>query len=293
MELELATQAGDMVVAQEKKMEIIKEDVERDIRSQLRRQAAVHSDHLQDGGVWTVKYVESSLLVTSLGVGGTIGYAGVDDQFRMSVEESVPGADEVMEMHLGKRTPVETVSDVPKLKIGSVVVATHPGKEVGKSPPLSVPPPSQPVLDILSEEEDPVAGADLVLKVEEEAVMEAPALVDKIKEEKVVPSQLELEVPPPVIEESVTPEVVPTEADEADGQDVEFENVASGGWGREANIAWLPVSALDCRAWDDDCIAGVVEPAVLEVFSYERIQPTLDQVLLLSNDVEKNPGPPR
>ena len=48
MELELATQAGDMVVAQEKKMEIIKEEVERDIRSQLRRQAAAHSDHLQD-----------------------------------------------------------------------------------------------------------------------------------------------------------------------------------------------------------------------------------------------------
>ena len=57
--------------------------------------------------------------------------------------------------------------------------------------------------------------------------------------------------------------------------------------------AWLPVSALHCRTWDDDSIAGVVVPTVLEVFSYERIQPTLDQVLLLSNDVEKNPGPPR
>ena len=149
MELELATQAGDMVVAQEKKMGIIKEEVERDIRSQLRRQAAVHSDHLQDGGVWTLKYDGSSLLVTSLGVGGTIGYAGVDDQWRMLVEESVPGADEVMEMLLGKRTPVETISEVPKLKTGSAVVATHPGEEVEKSPPLSVPTPPQPVLAVL------------------------------------------------------------------------------------------------------------------------------------------------
>merc|ERR1712106_958198 len=48
MELELAKQARDMVVEQDKKMEIIKEEVERDIRSQLRRQAAAHSDHLQD-----------------------------------------------------------------------------------------------------------------------------------------------------------------------------------------------------------------------------------------------------
>ena len=101
------------------------------------------------GGVRVVKYVGASLLVTSVGIGGTIGYAGVDDQFRMLVEESVPGADEVMEMLLGKRTPVETISEVPKLKTGSAVVATHPGQEVEQSPPLSVPPPPQPVLEVL------------------------------------------------------------------------------------------------------------------------------------------------
>jgi len=166
------------------------------------------------GGVRVVKYVGASLLVTSIGVGGTIGYAGVDDQFRMLVEENVPGADEVMEMLLGKRTPVKPISDVPKLKIGSAVVATHPGKEVEKSPPLSVPSPPQPVLEVLSEEEEPVTGADLISKLEEEPEIEAPALVDNIEEEKVEPSQLELEVPPPVIEESITPEVVPTEVDE-------------------------------------------------------------------------------
>ena len=48
MELELAKQGKELVVEHEARMNIIKEEVERDIRSQLRRQAATHSDHLQD-----------------------------------------------------------------------------------------------------------------------------------------------------------------------------------------------------------------------------------------------------
>ena len=48
MELELAKQGKELVVEHEARMNIIKEEVERDIRSQLRRQAAAHSDHLQD-----------------------------------------------------------------------------------------------------------------------------------------------------------------------------------------------------------------------------------------------------
>ena len=48
MELELAKQGKELVVEREARMNIIKEEVERDIRSQLRRQAAAHSDHLQD-----------------------------------------------------------------------------------------------------------------------------------------------------------------------------------------------------------------------------------------------------
>merc|ERR1719470_127075 len=48
MEEELAMQGKELVVEHEARMNIIKEEVERDIRSQLRRQAAAHSDHLQD-----------------------------------------------------------------------------------------------------------------------------------------------------------------------------------------------------------------------------------------------------
>ena len=48
MEVELAKQGKELVLEHEVKMNIIKEEVERDIRSQLRRQAAAHSDHLQD-----------------------------------------------------------------------------------------------------------------------------------------------------------------------------------------------------------------------------------------------------
>ena len=47
-EQELAKQGKELMVEHEASMNIIKEEVERDIRSQLRRQDAAHSDNLQD-----------------------------------------------------------------------------------------------------------------------------------------------------------------------------------------------------------------------------------------------------
>jgi mitofilin len=48
MDLELTKQAKEQAIEQERKMNFMKEELEKDIRSQLRRQAGAHSDHLQD-----------------------------------------------------------------------------------------------------------------------------------------------------------------------------------------------------------------------------------------------------
>ena len=48
IEGELARQEKEMLADHVRRMSIIKEELEGDIRGQLRRQAAAHSDHLQD-----------------------------------------------------------------------------------------------------------------------------------------------------------------------------------------------------------------------------------------------------
>ena len=48
METELSKQAKELTMEQEKKINSLKEELEKDIRAQLKRQAGAHSDHLQD-----------------------------------------------------------------------------------------------------------------------------------------------------------------------------------------------------------------------------------------------------
>ena len=118
---------------------------------QVVRQAAARpaSGHAGGGG-GVAKYVGGSLLATSLGVGGTMAYAGVDDEFRVVVEDSVPAADMVMEMVLGKRTLAEKVMEVPsKLKIISAVQEKHPL-------PQELHHPQPPVLEVPALEETTV-----------------------------------------------------------------------------------------------------------------------------------------
>ena len=56
--------------------------------------------------------------------------------------------------------------------------------------------------------------------------------------------------------------------------------------------AWLPVST-PCRILSYGSYTGSGELAVVEAIICEKIQPVPYWVLLLSNDVEENPGPPR
>jgi len=112
------------------------------------------------GGGRVAKVLGGSILITSLGVGGCVAYAGMDDQFRLMLEDNVPGVDIIMEMVHGKKTQPEAVQDNPKHKISSAVMVTNKSKETEgnmkkvrqSSPPpqpvLPLPPPPQPVLDV-------------------------------------------------------------------------------------------------------------------------------------------------
>jgi len=115
------------------------------------------------GGGGVVKFVGGALLASSLGVGGTMAYAGIDDEFRVVLEDNFPGADVVMEMVLGKRTLAEKVTEVPsKLKITTAVLddkredkpaVPHPTPKVLPPPPPPVP--DVPVLEVPTAEEVP------------------------------------------------------------------------------------------------------------------------------------------
>jgi len=134
------------------------------------------------GGGRVAKVVGGSFLITSLGVGGCVAYAGMDDQFRLMLEDNVLGVDIIMELVHGKKTQPEAVHDTPKHKISSAVMVTNQSKEKEgnmkkvrqSSPPpqpvLAVPPPPQPVLDVPP---PPQQSLD-VLDPPEEPVLDVP-----------------------------------------------------------------------------------------------------------------------
>jgi len=120
------------------------------------------------GGGRVAKVLGGSILITSLGVGGCVAYAGMDDQFRLMLEDNVPGVDIIMEMVHGNKTQPEAVQDTPRHRISSAVMVTNKSKETEgnlkkvrqSSPPpqpvLDVPPPPQQSLDVLDPPEEPV-----------------------------------------------------------------------------------------------------------------------------------------
>jgi len=171
------------------------------------------------GGGRVAKVVGGSFLITSLGVGGSVAYAGMDDQFRLMLEDNVPGVDIIMEMVHGKKTQPEAVQDTPKHRISSAVMVTNQSKETEgnikkvrqSSPPpqpvlavptppqpvLDVPPPPQPSLDVLNPPEEPV----LDVPTPPEPVLSVPPPPPPI----IVPDD---QAPPPTLySDDVTPKV--------------------------------------------------------------------------------------
>ena len=65
-------------------------------------------------------------------VGGGLGYCALDEEFRATVEESVPGSDQVLDLVLGERTPAPapTSPSPSKLNISSPTVVMEAEVEV-------------------------------------------------------------------------------------------------------------------------------------------------------------------
>ena len=108
-------------------------------------------------------------------------YAGVDDEFRVVVEDSVPGADMVMEMVLGKRTLTEKVMEVPStLKIFSAVLDDEREEKTAVPHPLPqvLPHPPPPVLKVSALEETAVVEVSPPQVEDQTVASEVPPQVE-------------------------------------------------------------------------------------------------------------------
>jgi hypothetical protein len=98
------------------------------------------------GGGGAGKAVAGTLMFTVGVGGGVLGYAALDPDFRKTLEESVPGSDEVLDLILGSSKPPAPVVTKPvpsKLRIPGPVVVTAP-KEETPSPKLEKKPAPEP-----------------------------------------------------------------------------------------------------------------------------------------------------
>jgi len=139
-----------------------------------RPQARYASSSTGGGGAGFKLALFGGVTVVSV-AGGTLGYAGIDPEFRTYVEENVPGAKDVFGTILGPPEPAKPLAAPPsKLKIPKDL----PGLPVTSKPP-AIPAPPMPPLD------KPKAA---VKKVEPEVVkVEAP----KKEPEVVQPEKVE------------------------------------------------------------------------------------------------------
>ena len=146
-----------------------------------------------------VQVIGAAVVLTVGATGGVIGYASVDQDFRKTVEETVPGSEQVLDLIIGEKTPTPAPKPVTtppsKLKISSPVVVTKPKEEdkpkikkeeskiveetKPKPVPMVVPSPPLEKPKETVEEKKPV-----VAEKKEEVKAPAPAAVEKPKNEE-------------------------------------------------------------------------------------------------------------
>jgi len=126
-------------------------------------QVVRHASSGGGGGGGAGKAVASTVLLTAGVGGGVIGYASVDTDFRKTVQQTVPGSEDVFSAILGPIAPPPPLKAAPsKLRIpGPVVVTkpkeepkkveekpTAPAKPVETKPDVSLASPPPPVLEV-------------------------------------------------------------------------------------------------------------------------------------------------
>jgi len=195
----------------------------------------------QAGGGGGVKVLAGTVLVTAGTAGGVVGYCALDEDFRKTVEESVPGSGDILDAILGEKTPLKPPTPLPpppsKLKIRSPIVETKPkvepkpldasleskpALEVKEEIPapapvtsvekkqvetiISLPPPPPPPVEIIPEVEKPAMTEETVKT--EEAPVEAPPTAPAVAE---TPVEAPIEVKEE--KEEVTPSPAPAVAE--------------------------------------------------------------------------------
>ena len=145
------------------------------------------------------------MLVTGGTLGGVVGYCALDEDFRRTVEENLPGSGDILNAILGEKTPLKPPTPLPpppsKLRIKSPIVETQAKEE--------------PKIETKPKEESKPLEASVATKSEEPKPLEA-SVVTKHEESKPLEASVEtkLEEPEP-LEASVetkTAELQPLEA---------------------------------------------------------------------------------
>ena len=167
----------------------------------------------------------ATVALSAATAGGVVGYSSVDPDFRKMVEDTIPGADQVMDLVIGEKLPPPPPPPVKaapsKLKISSPVVITMPKEEkqelaIKEESPEEVSPPPSPPAEALSVPppplEVPVPAEEKVEIVDERAIEETkPDIVEEVKvaDDAVVETIKAVEEPVKAQEEE--PQVLATE----------------------------------------------------------------------------------
>ena len=186
------------------------------------------------GGAGGAGKVLVASFVTIAGLaGGTIGYAGYDSEFRLLVEDSVPGSKDVLDVILGDETKVDI--SVPPSKLKKVdLSALPPMPEIEKPPESKTEAEEKVVSEVTAPEETPeiqtpeviapeptevtpevitpevIVPEEVIDKVESETnIIEEPTS-DIVKEEEPSKNHVEEETAT-IVSEEVPEEEIPAE----------------------------------------------------------------------------------
>jgi len=184
----------------------------RNIQTSAARQSASGG-----GGGGGVGSAIAGTLLFSVGVGGgVVGYAAFDDKFRKTLEESVPGSQDVLDVVLGPLEPPQKPKDAvppPKLKLNSAIMVTKPKEEkkVEQEKPPKVKKEAEPPV-VAAAPPPPVVEEPVPAEVEVPAIPLPPIEPPPVVEVPVVPTPPIVETPTVVEPVVVEPEQVPEPA---------------------------------------------------------------------------------
>lgn len=240
------------------------------------------------------KVLAGSLFLGTAAVGGTLGYAASDQEFRALVESEVPGADQALELILGPvppPPPKPSAKTLAKLKIPSAVVVTAPKVEKDTSSPsevISTPLEVSSPLPVIDKPAPHVDEVIFTVKEDISAVGEVPLPVDEAPQpvEEIPPTevpQLVEKIPSPEVPQPVEDIPLPVEEVSPPVENIAppVEDVVSAAEDVSTAGKDLPPAVEDLTISIED-VPPVVEDAPLSV---EDVPPPVEDVSLSAEEI--------